>query len=85
MIDPEVNNGWYEIVKAASKSATSTQDLFHNTWLAHYLQSQFIVFANWNICEYKHEFKQIYMQEIYFIKFKPTKSHNQHHINKCNH
>jgi hypothetical protein len=25
--------GWFEIVKATNKSATSIQDLFHNTWL----------------------------------------------------
>jgi hypothetical protein len=29
--------GWFEIVKATNKSATSIQDLFHNTWLARYL------------------------------------------------
>jgi hypothetical protein len=34
MIDPA--SGWFEIVKATNKSATSIQDLFHNTWLAHY-------------------------------------------------
>jgi hypothetical protein len=34
MIDPAT--GWFEIVKATNKSATSIQDLFHNTWLAHY-------------------------------------------------
>jgi hypothetical protein len=31
MIDPESNTGWFEIVKATNKSATSIQDLFHNT------------------------------------------------------
>jgi hypothetical protein len=32
MIDPAT--GWFEIVKATNSSATSIQDLFHNTWLA---------------------------------------------------
>jgi hypothetical protein len=34
MIDPAT--GWLEIVEATNKSATSIQDLFHNTWLARY-------------------------------------------------
>jgi hypothetical protein len=38
--------GWFEIVKAKNKSATSIQDLFHNTWLARYPQPQIIVFDN---------------------------------------
>jgi hypothetical protein len=33
MIYPEINNGWFEIVKATNKPATSIQDLFHY-WLA---------------------------------------------------
>jgi hypothetical protein len=36
MIDPAIITGWFEIVKATNKSATSIQDLFHNTWLARY-------------------------------------------------
>jgi hypothetical protein len=44
MIDPAT--GWFEIVEATNKSATSIQDLFHNTWLAHYPRPQFIVFDN---------------------------------------
>jgi hypothetical protein len=36
MIDPAVNTGWFEIVKATNKSATSIQDLFDNAWLARY-------------------------------------------------
>jgi hypothetical protein len=44
MIDPAT--GWFEIVEATKKSATSIQDLFHNTWLARYLRPQFIVFDN---------------------------------------
>jgi hypothetical protein len=44
MIDP--STGWFEIVEATNKSATFIQDLFHNIWLAHYLQPQFIVFEN---------------------------------------
>jgi hypothetical protein len=31
MIDPEINTGWFEIVEATNKSATSNQDLFHDT------------------------------------------------------
>jgi hypothetical protein len=38
--------GWFEIVQANSKTATSIQDLFHNTWLAQYPRPQFIVFDN---------------------------------------
>jgi hypothetical protein len=38
--------GWFEIVKTTNKSATSIQYLFHNTWLARYPRSQFIVFDN---------------------------------------
>jgi hypothetical protein len=37
---------WFEIVEATNKSATSIQDLFHNTWLARYPQPQFIVYDN---------------------------------------
>jgi hypothetical protein len=44
MIDPAI--GWFEIVEATNKSATSIQDLFHNTWLARYPRPQFIVFDN---------------------------------------
>jgi hypothetical protein len=32
MIDPATV--WFEIVEATNKSATSIQDLFHNTWFA---------------------------------------------------
>jgi hypothetical protein len=32
MVDPATV--WFEIVRATNKSATSIQDLFHNTWLA---------------------------------------------------
>jgi hypothetical protein len=45
MIDPAINTGWFEIFKPTKKSATSIQDLFHNTWLAHYPQPQFTVFV----------------------------------------
>jgi hypothetical protein len=54
MIDPAT--GWFEIVKATNKSATSIQDLFHNTWLARYPRPQFIVFemgANSNVSSNK--------------------------------
>jgi hypothetical protein len=46
MIDPEINTGLFEIVEATNKSATSIQDLFHNTWLVRYLQPKFIVLDN---------------------------------------
>jgi hypothetical protein len=32
MIDAAISNGWFEIVEATNKSATSIQDLVHNTW-----------------------------------------------------
>jgi hypothetical protein len=51
MIDPAT--GWFEIVEATNESATSIQDLFHNTWLAHYPRPQFIVFDNVNMDEFK--------------------------------
>jgi hypothetical protein len=57
MIDPAT--GWFEIVKATNKSATSNQDLFHNTWLARYLRPQFIVLDNGITGEFKREFKQM--------------------------
>jgi hypothetical protein len=57
MIDPATNNGWFEIVEATNKSATSILDLFHNTLLAHYPQPQFIVFDNGGEC--KREFKHV--------------------------
>jgi hypothetical protein len=53
MIDPAT--GWFEIVKATNKSATSIQDLFHNTWLARYPGPQFIVFDNGG--KFQREFK----------------------------
>jgi hypothetical protein len=34
MIDPEINTGWFGIVKATKKSAIYIQDLLHNTSLA---------------------------------------------------
>jgi hypothetical protein len=37
MIDTAINTDWFETVQATNKSATSIQDLFHNTWLARYL------------------------------------------------
>jgi hypothetical protein len=48
MIDPENRKKLFETVEATHKSATSIQDLFHNTWLARYLQPQCIVFDNDN-------------------------------------
>jgi transposase InsO family protein len=72
MIDPAT--GWIEIVEATNKSATSIQELFHNTWLARYPRPQFIVFDNGSIGEFKQDFKQ--MCDNYGIKAKPTTSHN---------
>jgi hypothetical protein len=54
MIDPAT--GWFEIVKATNKSATSIQDLFHNTWLVRYPRPQFIsltIGANSNVSSNK--------------------------------
>jgi hypothetical protein len=79
MIDPAT--GSFEIVKATNKSATSIQDLFHKTWLARYLRSQFIVFDNEG--KFKPEFKQ--MCDNYGIKVKPTTSHNIPSTIKFNH
>jgi hypothetical protein len=81
MIDPAT--GWFEIVEATIKSATSIQDLFHNTWLARYPRPQFIVFDNG--IEFKREFKQMCVQENHVIKAKPTTSHNSQPTSKCNH
>jgi hypothetical protein len=66
--------GWFEIVEATNKSATSIQDLFHNTWLIRYPRPQFIFFDNGSIGEFKREFRQ--MCDNYGIKAKPTTSHN---------
>jgi hypothetical protein len=68
MIDPAINTGWFEIVKATNKSPTSIEDLFHNTWLARYPQPQFTVFDNGSKGKFKREFKQ--MCDNYTIKSK---------------
>jgi hypothetical protein len=81
MIDPAI--GWSEKVEATNKSATSIQDLFHNTWLARYPRPEFIVFDNGNMGEFKREFKQ--MCDNYGIKAKATTSHNHSCTSKCNH
>jgi hypothetical protein len=81
MIDLAI--GWFEIVEATNMSATSIQDLFHNTGLPRYPQPQFIVFDNGNTSKFKREFKQ--MCDNYGIKAKPTTSHNQQTTIKCNH
>jgi hypothetical protein len=57
MIDP--TTGWFEIVEAANKLFISIQDLFHNTWLAHYLAPQFILFERESTGKFKYEFKQM--------------------------
>jgi hypothetical protein len=74
IIDPAT--GWFEIVEATNKSATSIQDLFHNTWLACYPQPQFIVIYNWTMGEFKREFNEMCRQVNYDIKANPTTSHN---------
>jgi hypothetical protein len=75
--------GQFEIVKATNKSATSIQDVFHDTWLVRYPQPQFIVFDNGNAGEFKCEFKQ--MCDNFGIIAKQTTSHNQQNTSKCNH
>jgi transposase InsO family protein len=72
MIDPAT--GWFEIVKATSKSATSIQNLVHSTWSANYPHPRFIVVDNGKNCKFKREFKQ--MCDNNGIKAKPTTSHN---------
>jgi hypothetical protein len=74
MIDPAT--GWFEIVKATNKSATSIQELFHNTWLTRYPRPQFIVFDNGIAGEFKREFKQMCVQDNYGIEAKTTTSRN---------
>jgi hypothetical protein len=74
MIDPAINTGWFEIVKATNKSATSIQDLLDNTWFARYPRPQFIVFDNRSMGKFKREFKQ--MCDNYGMKSKPTTCHN---------
>jgi hypothetical protein len=63
MIDPAT--GWFEIVQANSKTATSIQDFFPP-------RPQFIVFDNGG--KFKREFKQ--MCKNYGIKARLTTSHN---------
>jgi hypothetical protein len=83
MIDPAT--GWFEIVKATNKSATSIQDLFHNTWLERYPQLQFIVFDNGNKGKFKCEFKQ--MCDITIMALNPNKLQvtTIQNTSKCNH
>jgi hypothetical protein len=57
IIGPAINTGWFEVVEDSNKSATSIQDLFHNSWLACYPRPQFIVFDNGG--KSKREFKQM--------------------------
>jgi hypothetical protein len=80
-IDPVT--GWFDIVEAINKSATSIQVLFHNTWLAAYLRTQFIFLDDESIGEFKCEFKQ--MCYNHGIKTKPTKIHYQHTTSNFNH
>jgi hypothetical protein len=56
MIDPAINTGWFEIVKATNKSETSIQDLFHNTLLARYQNLSLLsltIWANLNVSSNK--------------------------------
>jgi hypothetical protein len=57
-----------KLSKPQKKSATSIQDLFHNTWLARYPQPQFIVFDNGMVGEFKREFKQMCDKKIMALK-----------------
>jgi hypothetical protein len=59
---------WFEIVEATNKSATSIQDLFHNTLLERYPRLQFIVFDNGSVGEFKLEFKQMCVITIMALK-----------------
>jgi hypothetical protein len=84
MIDPEINTSWFEIIKSKYNSATSIQDLFHNTWLARYPQPQFIVFDNGNIGEFKRKFKQMCEMTIMALHESQTNYKSQP-TSKCNH
>jgi hypothetical protein len=70
MIDPAT--GWFEIVEAINNSATSIQDLIHNTWQACYLPPKFIVFDNRRRGGLKSEKK--FIRDYYCIKAKLTTS-----------
>jgi hypothetical protein len=83
MIDLEINTGWFEIVKATNKSATSIQDLCHNTWFVRYQRPQFILFDNGSVGEVKREFK--HMCDNHVITAKSNTIHNHQSISKCNH
>jgi hypothetical protein len=65
MIDPAIDTGWFEIVQATNKSASSIQYLFHYTWLARYPRPQFIVFENGSMGELKREFKQMCERQLW--------------------
>jgi hypothetical protein len=71
MVDPAINTGWFEIVKATNKSATSIQDLFHNTWLGRYPRPQFIVFDNGSMGKFKREFKKMSVQDMALMPNQP--------------
>jgi hypothetical protein len=66
IIYPEINKFWLEIVKAANKSETSIQDLFHNIWLARYWCPQFIDFENEG--KFKRDFKKRVRKTIMALK-----------------
>jgi hypothetical protein len=79
MINPA--NGWFEIVEATNKSATSIQDLFYNTWLARYPRPQFLLSLK---IEYRGESKCEFNQmcDNYGIQAKPTTRHNHQSTSK---
>jgi hypothetical protein len=79
MINPAT--GWFEIVEATYKSATSIQDLFYNTWLARYPQPQFLLSLK---IEYRGESKCEFNQRCdnYGIQAKPTTRHNHQSTSK---
>jgi hypothetical protein len=81
IIYQEIITVWFIIIKAINKSATSIQDLFHNTWLAHYTRPQFIVFENGG--KFKPEFKQMCDSNV--IKSKLAISHNHQFTGKYSH
>jgi hypothetical protein len=86
MIDPAT--GWFEIVKATNKSATSIQDLFRDTWFARYPRPQFIVFDNGNVGEFKLEIKQMCVYKtIMALKTNQLQitTHKPQPTSKCSH
>jgi hypothetical protein len=73
-------SGWFVIVEATNKSATSIQDLFlnllHYTWLARHPRLQFIVFENDKEASSKVSSNKYVKWITMELKQKPTTSHN---------